>query len=219
MHMPELRKRHEQWRRTVPIVAAVGLLLALRPVRRAIGLPGRRDDTRRALGGPRGVRLEEAVTISSSPEELYARWRTLRDLPQFIPHLERVEVLDDCRSRWTARGRGVSVSWDAEIINEIEPHVIAWRSLPGSGVATAGSVRFLRQVRGGTMVVVTLQYDPPGGKLGAWLAWLAGTSPEAGLREGLRGFKQLVEAGERPVTEGQPAGRRGPLSGLVGASR
>jgi uncharacterized membrane protein len=199
-------------------VTAVGLLLALRPVRRAIGLPSRRDDTRRALGGRRGVHMEEAVTISSSPEELYARWRTLRDLPQFIPHLERVEVLDDRRSRWTARGRGISVSWDAEVINDIEPHVIAWRSLPGSDVATAGSVRFLRQVRGGTTVVVTLQYDPPGGKMGAWLAWFAGTSPAADLREGLRGFKQLVEAGEQPVTEGQPAGRRGPLSGFVGVS-
>jgi uncharacterized membrane protein len=215
--MPQLQLRPETWRRSVPIAVAVATLLALKPVRSFLGIR-RRDDTRRALGGPRGVRLEEAVSVASTPEELYARWRALEHLPEVIPHLERVEVLDDRRSRWTARGRGIRVTWDAEIITDIEPHTIAWRSLPGSDVATAGSVRFLRQERGGTTLVVTLQYDPPGGKAGAWLAAILGRSPERDLREGLRAFKQLVEAGERPTTEGQPSGRRGQFSGLLGAS-
>jgi uncharacterized membrane protein len=189
-------------------------------VMRSRQVPGsrRRDDTKRALGGARGIRLEQAITIWSTPEDLYDRWRRLTDLPRFIPHLKSVEVLDDRRSRWTTRGpAGLAVTWDAEIINEIDPHVIAWRSLPGSDVASAGSVRFVRQARGGTTVTVMLQYDPPGGKLGGWVGWLAGSSPEADLREGLRAFKRLAEAGELPTVEGQPHGRRGPFSRYAGA--
>jgi uncharacterized membrane protein len=161
----------------------------------------RRDDTRRALGGSRGIRFEESIIIAATPEELYERWRQFADLPKFIPHLESVEVLDDLRSHWTARGpANVRVSWDAEIINEIRPHVIAWRSLPGSDVASAGSVRFVKRPRG-TTVTVMLQYEPPAGKLGGWIAWLGGASPEHQLRQGLRALKQVVETGETPTTD------------------
>jgi uncharacterized membrane protein len=208
--------------RTAAIAAATALLVA--------GLVGyaqsrrhrtgrRRDDTRRALGGSRGIRFEESITIAATPEDLYDRWRKLSDLPRFIPHLESVEVIDDRRSRWTARGpANVRVSWDAEIINEIHPHVIAWRSLPGADVASAGSVRFVKRPRGGTTVTVMLQYEPPAGKLGGWMAWLGGASPERELRKGLRALKQIVEAGETPTTEGQPSGLRSRRFRWIGAA-
>jgi uncharacterized membrane protein len=179
----------------------------------------RRDDTRLALGGSRGIRFEESITIAATPEELYDRWRQLSDLPTFIPHLESVEVIDHLRSHWTARGpANVRVSWDAEIINEIPPHVIAWRSLPGADVASAGSVRFVKRTRGGTTVTVMLQYEPPAGKLGSWMAWLGGASPERQLRQGLRALKQVVEAGETPTTEGQPSGTRSRRFRWIGAA-
>jgi uncharacterized membrane protein len=169
----------------------------------------RRDDTKRALGGSRGIHLEESISIASSPEELFDRWRRLTDLPRFIPHLESVEVLDHRRSHWVARGpANVRVSWDAEIINELPPHLIAWRSLPGADVASAGSVRFVRQMRGGTVVTVTLQYDPPAGRLGGWIAWLSGSSPEAQLREGLQAFKQVAETGGRAEIDGRSSTER-----------
>ena len=39
----------------------------------------------------------------------------------------------DGTSHWVAAGpAGLSVEWDAEIINEIENTLIAWRALPGS---------------------------------------------------------------------------------------
>jgi uncharacterized membrane protein len=215
--------RHERNRQpSIAKVAGAALLVAgLVGVARSRHVRGsrRRDDTRRALSGDRGIRLEESITIDSTPEDLYDRWRRLVDLPRYIPHLESVEVLDARRSHWVARGpANLKVRWDAEIINDIDPHVIAWRSLPGADVASAGAVRFVRQVRGGTTVTVTLQYDPPAGKLGGWIAWLAGTSPETELRQGLRSFKRLVETGEIPTVEGQPHGRRGPFSRLAGVS-
>jgi uncharacterized membrane protein len=75
-------------------------------------------------------------------------------------------------------------------------------------VATAGSVHFdpLPGDRG-TVVKVTLKVDPPGGKLGAWLAWLFGQEPGVQVREDLRRFKRLMETGETPTVEGQPSCR------------
>jgi hypothetical protein len=77
--------------------------------------------------------------------------------------------------------------------------VLAWRSLPGSEVVTAGSVSF-DAARGGrgTQVSVHLQYAPPAGKAGALVASLFGREPSQTVREDLRHFKQLLEAGEIP---------------------
>jgi uncharacterized membrane protein len=44
--------------------------------------------------------------------------------------------------------------------------------------------------------------------LGAAFAWAFGDDPSHVIREGLRRFKQLMETGEIPTTEGQPRGRR-----------
>jgi len=59
----------------------------------------------------------------------------------------------------------------------------------------------------GTRVTVHLQYNPPGGKLGAAVAKMFGEEPNQTIREDLRRLKQLMEAGEIPTTEGQPSGR------------
>jgi uncharacterized membrane protein len=39
------------------------------------------------------------------------------------------------------------------------------------------------------------------------VAWLLGHDPAATIREDLRRFKQLMEAGEVPTIEGQPRGK------------
>ena len=99
-------------------------------------------------------------------------------------------------SHWVACGpAGVKVEWDARVINEIDNKLIAWQSLEGSMVSTAGSVNFRESLQG-TDVRVHLQYNPPAGKLGAAVARLFGEEPSIQIREDLRRFKQFLEAGE-----------------------
>jgi uncharacterized membrane protein len=43
---------------------------------------------------------------------------------------------------------------------------------------------------------VNLQYAPPAGKTGAWVATLFGREPSQTIREDLRRLKQILEAGE-----------------------
>jgi uncharacterized membrane protein len=165
---------------------------------------GRPDEraTTTALAGNRGVDVREAIRLEKPVTEVYRFWRRLENLPQFMSHLERVTELDDRRSHWTARGpAGMRVEWDAEIINEVPDKVIGWRSLADSDVVNAGSVNF-DTVRAGrsTQVTVRLQYAPPAGRAGAFVATIFAQEPSQTIREDLRRLKQILEAGEIPRT-------------------
>lgn len=156
-----------------------------------------------------GIKVEKSVTVNRSPEEVYRFWRDFQNLPRFMNHLESVSDLGSGRSHWVAKApAGKTVEWDAEVYNEKENELIAWRSLEGADVDNAGSVRFEPAPEGrGTVVRVTLKYDPPAGKLGSLVAKLWGEEPSQQIDEDLRRFKQVMEAGEIPTTEGQPSGR------------
>lgn len=155
------------------------------------------DPTRRYLGGSGGVIVEDAITIYRPVSEVYSYWRNLENLPRFMQHLEDVRVIDRFHSHWSATGPlGVTVEWDAEIINDIPPTLLSWKSIGRSDVVSAGSVRFKPAGEHATQVQVKLQYDPPGGKLGATVAWLFGEDPQHQIAEDLRRFKQLLETGE-----------------------
>lgn len=153
------------------------------------------NDTRAALRGARGVNVLESVTINRAVPELYRFWRNLENLPQLMRHLQSVEKLTDTISRWRAKGpAGVTVEWEAEICNEVPDKLIAWRSLEGSDVISAGSVNFDDAgPERGTRVTVHLQYRPPGGKLGARIAKIFGADAGTEIRRDLRRFKHLVE--------------------------
>jgi uncharacterized membrane protein len=146
----------------------------------------------------RGIRVRRTVTVLQSPEQVYEFWRDFRNLPRFMEHLESVEILEGRRSRWRAKAPvGSNVEWEAEIVEDRPNEMITWRSLPGSEVDNTGSVRFLPAPGGrGTEIRVELEYDPPGGRLGAKVAKLFGEAPEQQVASDLRRLKQVLETGE-----------------------
>jgi uncharacterized membrane protein len=194
-------------RRSVPgaILAAAGGYLIYR------GVAGGRHLWR----GPVDVR--KSVTINKPAEELYRFWRDFENLPQFMTHLESVRANGPLKSHWVARGpANTRFAWEGEIVEEIENKSIRWQSLPGSEINSYGSVNFLAAPGNrGTEVRVEMVYEAPGGRAGAALAAMFGEEPEQQVREDLRHFKQLMETGEIPTTEGQPSGRRGVITNLV----
>jgi uncharacterized membrane protein len=102
---------------------------------------------------------------------------------------------------------GRSIEWDSEVTSDSPNSAIGWRSLPGSDLEMSGFVRFTPAPGGrGTLMEIEMHYVPPAGKLGTAVATLLGHEPGPQIREDLRRFKRLMEAGEIPTTEGQPAG-------------
>lgn len=149
--------------------------------------------------------------VSTSPEQAYQMWRRLENLPRFMAHLKSVRVLDDRRSEWTALGpMDRDIHWTAEITEDVPNQRIAWRSLEDSDVQTSGSVIFRADPQGrGTFITADMQYRVPGGALATGFAAMLGKHPEFVIREDLRRFKSLLEAGEVPTAVGQTHGPRG----------
>ncbi|GAC1468101.1 MAG: SRPBCC family protein [Isosphaeraceae bacterium] len=157
----------------------------------------------------KGIKVQKTVTVNRSAADCYRFWRRFENLPQFMEHLNKVHVIDTIRSHWEAKAPlGKSVSWDAEILTDRPDELISWKSVGDSEIDNAGSVRFRAAPAGrGTEITVELNYEPPAGRVGAAIAWMLGEEPEIQVREDLRRFKQIMEAGEIPTVQGQPACR------------
>lgn len=184
-------------------LAAVGAGLVYRGLTGFCGLYGRLHISTAGPRGPnasvpanRGVRVDHTLIINRPAAELYRYWRSLENLPRFMRHLESIRRTDG-RSHWIACGPlGYRAEWDALIIQERPYELIAWRSLPGSRVDSAGSVHFRALPGGGgTEVKVELKYLPPAGRVGDWIARLFGENLERQIREDLDRFKTILESG------------------------
>jgi uncharacterized membrane protein len=156
------------------------------------------------------IHTKRSKTIGKPVSEVYAFWRNFENLPRFMRHLESVTVIDDRRSHWKAKApAGKSVEWDAIITGERENDFISWRSVEGSDVQNAGTVRFMEAPDGlGTEVRVDIEYEPPLGKLGSKLAMMFREEPGQQVQDDLRHFKQVMETGEVLVSDATK--QRGP---------
>ena len=165
---------------------------------------GQRTPTGARSQSPRLVRVERVTTINRSVEEASRFWQDFRNFPTFMRHIEAIELLGANRSRWTAKApAGLTIQWDAEITEQRDGERIAWRSLPNSQVENRGTVTFTPAPGArGTEVRVILEYAPPAGTLGRTIAWLFREEPDQQIHEDLHRFKQLIETGEVPLSEG-----------------
>ncbi|HEY2066553.1 MAG TPA: SRPBCC family protein [Gemmatimonadaceae bacterium] len=171
------------------------------------------------------MHIRKSVTIARPIEEVYSFWRNFENLPQFMQHLDNVRTTDDTRSHWTAKplggsgdGNAKAIEWDVEIIEDRENELIAWRTVGISELSGRGTVEFRVAPGGrGAEVHADMQFDPPGGPVGAKLARLFRDVPGIKLENNLNLLKQILETGEIVRSDasvhtgphpGQPPGTR-----------
>jgi len=145
---------------------------------------------------PINVNIRSSFTVNKPRTEVYNFWRKLDNLPLFMNHLERVEILDDERSHWELKlPTGVAtVSWDAEIVKDIPGELIGWSSLPGSIIDNAGKVRFRDSFDDkGTLVDVVITYQPPAGGIGASVAHVLNPVFKSMVDNDVHNFKQYMD--------------------------
>ena len=161
--------------------------------------------------------LRERVTVTASPEECYRLWRNVESFPRFMRHVESVQETGGRQSHWRVKAPGgTTVEWDSKITADETNRMLAWESLPGAAIDNRACVRFEPAPGGrGTIVSVEMSYAPPAGRTGTIAAKLTGEEPQQRVHDDLRRFKQLIETGEIPTTEGQPAGLRGAVLSLL----
>src|SRR5690349_3606217 len=84
--------------------------------------------TQPSLKSGKGQKIEESVTINRPVSEVYAFWRRLENLPQFMRHLQSVTERGDGTSHWCMKtSAGKELEWDARIIEERENEMISWQ--------------------------------------------------------------------------------------------
>ena len=165
----------------------------------------------RSENGNKGIQVQRSITVNRPKDELFRIWRNFENLPRFMKHLKSVRVsnAESGQSHWVTTGPlGREIEWDSEITEESENEYLAWSSLPGSVVESKGSVHFVDAPIGrGTILHVSMEYQPPAGSLGAAFARLFGEEPGQQVRDDLRHFKQVMETGEAASVDGQTSGR------------
>jgi uncharacterized membrane protein len=152
------------------------------------------------------VLIARSATINRPREELYSFWRDFKNLPQFMHNVHSVAIKDQIHSHWIIEAPGgKTVEWDSQITLDEPGRLIAWQSLEGASVRNSGQVEFLESPDDrGTVVRVTLTYDPPVGAVGKLIARLFQKEPKVQARQDLRRFKQLMETGE--IATARPPG-------------
>lgn len=153
---------------------------------------------RRKVHADRATKIQKAIEINCPSNEIYRFWRALDNLPLIMSHLDSVQVIDDRLSHWVVKTMPAvpKVEWDAEIINDVENERIGWRSLKGADIDHTGSVEFKPTGDGQrTWLTVRMQYDPPGGQIGATMAKWLGADPDTKIGVDLQRFKEQMEAG------------------------
>jgi uncharacterized membrane protein len=157
----------------------------------------------------KGVLIKHTVTIHRTPMEIYEFVKDPANHHRYMAHVESVEAGDDGTFCWAIEGPlGSTWRFRSRHINEEPGHIVAWRTLPGSDIESAGAIRLEPTWDGrGTDVTMEINFEPPAGVVGMALARLLGHNPDAQVRGNLRRLKELLEAGEVPMVHGQMAGR------------
>jgi len=146
------------------------------------------DTTQKNLSGET-IRFEKAMTVNCSPEDLYLFWQ------------DKDATNKEELPKTTAQGT-------IDISEQRRKELDAWNKLKKTVTAHSGYIHFDKAPNGrGTEVRVIITYTPPLGKVGEITEKLLGKSPEQQVTEDLRLFKEILEAGEAPSTQGQPTGQ------------
>ncbi len=165
----------------------------------------------KAAGAEEQHEVVRSLTVHGSPEELLARWRDAETLSQVMAHFAEVHGAGPDEQHWQLRLPATQgLAWTARNLPRQDEGVLGWQSLPGATLPNEGSVSFRPSTGAdrGTVATLRFRFDPPGGAFGDSLTALLGAAPGLIASQALRRFKSLVETGEIPTTENQPAARR-----------
>ena len=149
--------------------------------------------------GRRAVEIQKTINVAAPVEQLYAFWKNLENFPSVMSNVQEVRDNGNGMSHWVVAGPfGVPVEWDAVITRDVPNELLAWKSVEGASVESAGMVRFSPNEDGTTSVEVKFSYNPPGGAIGHAIAALLGLDPKTIMDADLMRMKSTMETGIQP---------------------
>ncbi|MCK6626555.1 MAG: SRPBCC family protein [Anaerolineae bacterium] len=138
-------------------------------------------------------RITKSIIVQGDVSDIYQLWANFENFPHFMENIESVTKTGSGLSHWVMKGPlGQKIEWDAETTRMEENKRIGWNSKDNSDLTTSGQVTFNPLPSNQVEVTITLQYQPPAGKLGEAVAHLF-DNPERKLEEDLQRFKAYAE--------------------------
>jgi uncharacterized membrane protein len=147
-------------------------------------------------------RFSARIVIAREPPDVFAWVSDHRNVPAVLEGVDRWQPLGDSTvgvgARFDVSMRALGLPLENVLIIDRweEPSAIGWRSESGL-IAQSGGWRFAPRA-GGTEVVLTIGYEPPGGAIGGLLAGSVDGVVRSRLQRALERMRGILETGERP---------------------
>lgn len=167
-------------------------------------------------GGRRAVHIQKTINVNAPLEQVFAFFTDWERWPEWMSHVRKVTVSDRSAysdatlaaaegpaagqlTHWEVDGpAGATVAWDAEITELVPNELVSWRSVDGSAIRQAGTMRFDRNDDGSVRVEIQMTYNPPGGVAGHTVAKLFARDPRRQMDADLARLKTTIESGTPP---------------------
>jgi uncharacterized protein YndB with AHSA1/START domain len=101
-----------------------------------------------------------SIEINAPLRAVYNQWTQFEEFPRFMEGVEEVRQDGPRNLFWKARIAGKEKRWEAEILEQIPDHRIAWQSIDGT--PNSGEVTFEPLDEERTRVTLTMEYEPEG---------------------------------------------------------
>lgn len=161
-------------------------------------------------GGRRGVDVQKTINIAAPVDDVFWYMTDWERWPHWMSHVREVRASGEAgtvgeRTHWVVDGfANVPVAWDAEVTRFEPNELVSWRTVEGSPVRHAGTLRFASNADGGTRVHVQMSYNPPAGAIGHTVATILGRDPKRQMDDDLGRLKTTIESGIPPRDAARP---------------
>lgn len=158
------------------------------------------------------VTVHAVQTIAAQPEQVFQLYSRAEAIPIWQEAVIAVTPSGDGHVHWVVEepATGTQMEFDSEVVTSIPAVRHVSRVLDGPFAGSTDSLTFEPHPHGrGTIVTWVSEFKLPAANLSSTVAKVTSRGPQQAVAENLRRLKQLIESGEIPSVEGQPAGPRG----------
>jgi uncharacterized membrane protein len=169
-------------------------------------------DSMSGQGDSQPVSMQHSVLIARDKDEVYRFMRDFGNMSRFLDHVQKVDVTDERRSRWTLKGMsGQDGQFETSITEDRPGERLAWKSTDERGIQHEGWATF-RKEGSGTRVEACITYKPAGGQVGQAIGKLFGADPASQAEKDLERLKEALESRAAATTAGAGSAATGKRS-------
>lgn len=146
------------------------------------------------------AKIEQSIEINSPASAAYQQLCRFEDYPQFMDNVQEITQRGANHLHWRSEKNGKEIEWEAEITDQVEDKLIAWRST--SGAKQIGRITLQSSSPDKTRVTMSVETDEAA-------TGEAGKSAKQKLERDLQRLKECVEASDDSRNEERQSSSRG----------